>query len=71
MCIGLAVSALALAACGTTAAGSEPEATDMQAGSAGITQAVDRSAAIRSNAKVGPARAIRLATGGRERWKSL
>lgn len=43
----------------------------MQAGSAGITQAVDRSAAIRSNAKVGPARAIRLATGGREGGKGF
>lgn len=62
MRIGLAASALVLAACGTTVAGSEPEATDRQADSASITRTVDQSAGTRSNAKVGPVRAIRLAT---------
>lgn len=60
--LAAAVAALVLAACGTATAGSEPEATDRQAGSASVSQAVGQSATIGSSAKVGPVRAIRLAT---------
>jgi uncharacterized membrane protein YkoI len=62
--IGLAaaVTALGLAACGASPADQEPEATAHQRGSAGLSEAVDQSAATRSKAKVGPVRAIRVAT---------
>jgi uncharacterized membrane protein YkoI len=60
--LAVAATALGLAACGATPTDQEARATTDQTGSAGLSEAVDQSAATRSKAKVGPVRAIRIAT---------
>jgi uncharacterized membrane protein YkoI len=57
-----AVAALVFAACGTAASGQERNATREHPGSASLTEAVNRSEATTSTARVGPIRAIRLGT---------
>lgn len=62
--IGLAgaPAALVLAACGSPATGQERGATDRQAAPPGPREVADQSEATPSKGKVGPVRAIRIAT---------